>query len=148
MKIAVVTDDGTTISQHFGRATKYAVFDIREGEILTRELRDKAGHHSFHHNHGAHEHDHDDKEGRGMGAHSADKHSQMAATIRDCEVLLARGMGRGAQVSMQQAGIQTLQVDFHAVEDAIQALINGEIDQHIHEQLCGEHGRDHHDSSA
>ncbi|MGD2027500.1 MAG: NifB/NifX family molybdenum-iron cluster-binding protein [Anaerolineales bacterium] len=145
MKIAVVTDDGTTISQHFGRATKYAVFDIREGEILTRELRDKAGHHSFHHDHGAHEHDHDNKEGRGMGAHSADKHNQMVAAIRDCEALLTRGMGRGAQMGMQQAGIQTLQVDFHAVEYAVQALINGEIDQHIYEQLCGEHDHDHHD---
>ena len=136
MKIAIVTDDGAAISQHFGRATKYAVYDIQEGKIIGKELRDKPGHRTFHqseHDHHSHEH------GRGMDAHSADKHTRMVDAIQDCSVLLARGMGRGAKISMEQAGIQAFQVDFDRIDEAVQALIDGSIDQHIHEQLCGEH---------
>ncbi|MCB2178782.1 dinitrogenase iron-molybdenum cofactor biosynthesis protein [bacterium] len=147
MKIAVVTDDGKSISQHFGRATKYAVYDIQEGKILSTELRDKAGHHTFQQPGEPHHHDHDHghaHEGRGMDAHSADKHALMVAAITDCEVLLCRGMGRGAFTSMEQAGIKPLPVDFHAIEEAIQALMDGKIDEHIHDQLCGEHGHHHH----
>jgi predicted Fe-Mo cluster-binding NifX family protein len=140
MKIAIVTDDGATISQHFGRATQYAVIEVREGKIIHRELRDKAGHHTFQHSeHDHHDHDHSHEHGRGMGAHSADKHTRMIESIQDCTVLLARGMGRGAKISMEQAGIQAFQVDFDRIDDAIEALIDGSIDQHIHEQLCGEH---------
>ena len=137
MKIAIVTDDGATISQHFGRATKYAVYDVQEGKILGKEVRDKPGHHTFHqsgHEHHSHSHEH----GRGMDAHSADKHTRMVEAIQDCGVLLVRGMGRGAKISMDQAGIQAFQVDFDRIDEAVQALIDGSIDQHIHEQLCGE----------
>lgn len=143
MKIAVVTDDGSTISQHFGRATKYAVYDIEEGKVLSKELRDKAGHHTFQQEGHEHHHDHHHEHGHGMDAHSADKHAQMVASITDCEVLLCRGMGRGAFLSMEQAGIKPLQVDFHFIEEAIRALLAGEIDKHVHQKLCGEHGHDH-----
>ena len=143
MKIAIVTDDDATISQHFGRATKYAVIDVQEGKILGRELRDKPGHHTFHQLEHDHDHDHSREHGRGMDAHSADKHIQMVAAIQDCGVLLARGMGQGAKISMEQAGIQAFQVDLDRIDDAVQALIDGSIDQHVHEQLCGQHGHDH-----
>lgn len=58
-RIAAVTDDGETISQHFGRATKYAVLTVEDEQITHRELRDKAGHHKFHQqeHHGEHQHD-------------------------------------------------------------------------------------------
>jgi hypothetical protein len=36
MKIAAITDDGITISQHFGRAPYYMVLTIENGEILQR----------------------------------------------------------------------------------------------------------------
>ncbi len=31
MKVAVVTDDGKTFSQHFGRARYYQVYEIKDG---------------------------------------------------------------------------------------------------------------------
>ena len=102
MKIAIVTDDGETICQHFGRATKYAVVEIEQGKILHKELRDKAGHHTFQNQ--EHDHYHDHEHGRGMGAHSDDKHTQMVASITDCSVLLARGMGRGAKLRLARCG--------------------------------------------
>ena len=47
MKIAIVTDDGKTISRHFGRATHYLVVTAEDGKIIERELREKLGHQHF-----------------------------------------------------------------------------------------------------
>jgi len=47
MKIAAVTEDGTTISQHFGRAPYYLVVTVEDGQIVNKEKEDKVGHHSF-----------------------------------------------------------------------------------------------------
>jgi predicted Fe-Mo cluster-binding NifX family protein len=44
MKIAAVSDDGTTISAHFGRAPFYVVVTVEDGRIVARETRDKMGH--------------------------------------------------------------------------------------------------------
>ena len=46
-KVAAVTDDGETISQHFGRALYYEVLTIENGKIAKRERREKIGHHNF-----------------------------------------------------------------------------------------------------
>jgi predicted Fe-Mo cluster-binding NifX family protein len=43
MKIAVITDDGKTISQHFGHAPYYLVVTVENNKIIDRELRDKPG---------------------------------------------------------------------------------------------------------
>ncbi len=47
MKIAAITDDGKTISQHFGRAAHYLVATVEDGKIVNREMRDKLGHAHF-----------------------------------------------------------------------------------------------------
>ena len=72
MKIAAVTDDGKTISQHFGRASKYMVVTVENGEEIGRELRDKLGHRDF------------QKEGdeEGHSHHEDDERGQDSGTIR------------------------------------------------------------------
>jgi predicted Fe-Mo cluster-binding NifX family protein len=47
MKIAAVTEDGITISQHFGRAPYYVVVTIADGRVVSKEVRDKVGHAQF-----------------------------------------------------------------------------------------------------
>ena len=47
MKIAAVTEDSITISQHFGRAPMYLVVTVEDGRIVSRETRDKLGHAQF-----------------------------------------------------------------------------------------------------
>ncbi len=41
MKIAVVTDDGMTVSQHFGQARYYAVLTIEEQRVSGRRMLDR-----------------------------------------------------------------------------------------------------------
>ena len=43
MKIAAITEDGKTISLHFGRALSYLVLTVEEGVITQREIAGEAG---------------------------------------------------------------------------------------------------------
>ena len=78
MKIAAITDDGNTISQHFGRAQYYLVATVENGQIVNREMRNKLGHTQF--SNQPHE---EDKPGQphGMDSASHNKHLQMAEAI-------------------------------------------------------------------
>lgn len=131
MKIALVTDDNETISPHFGRAKKYSVLTLEDGQITARELREKANHQDFQREglEGKHEH-HDDPRGRGYGRHSEEKHSRMFATINDCQMLIARGMGQGAYNGLQQMGIKPIITDIPEIDQAVQEVIDERIVDH------------------
>jgi len=47
MKTAALTENGTTVSRHFGRAPLYAVTMLEDGNIVRKETHNKTGHHSF-----------------------------------------------------------------------------------------------------
>ena len=128
MKIAAITDDGKTISQHFGRAPYYLVATVENGQIVSRELREKFGHSHF-----ANEPHAADVPGQphGMDSGSHDKHMLMAQAITDCEALLCRGMGMGAYESMKVAGIRPVVTDIVTIDEAVLAYINGKIVDHV-----------------
>ena len=124
MKIAAITDDGKTISQHFGRARYYLVFTVEEGRILQQEMRDKAGHHSFapqpgdeHHASGSH----------GFDPASRSRHAQMLGVIADCQAVLAGGMGLGMQRNLEEVGIRPLLTDVEDIEEAVHAFVEGRL---------------------
>ena len=127
MKIAAITDDGQTISAHFGRAHHYLVLTVTDGEVVKQELRDKAGHHNFGGEHGHHHEHHDHEQGHGFGRGARQRHAQMLANIEDCDILLARGMGRGAQVALQEANIETILTDLKSIEEAVQVYLKGDL---------------------
>jgi len=127
MKIACITEDGITISQHFGRAPYYLVLTIEEGKIISREKRAKLGHNQFQetpHEEAPH------AEGHGMDPASYDKHVSMAEAIADCKVLLCGGMGTGAYESMRRLNIQPIITDVRDIETAAQAFIKGTLVDH------------------
>jgi transcriptional regulator with XRE-family HTH domain/predicted Fe-Mo cluster-binding NifX family protein/mannose-6-phosphate isomerase-like protein (cupin superfamily) len=127
MKIAVITDNGKTISRHFGRAPYYLVLTIEEGKIVNREMRDKMGH-----NHFSAEPHADEQHGAGHGMDSAshDKHVSMAEAIADCKALLCGGMGMGAYESMRRLNIQPIVTELEDIEAAAQAFIDGKLIDH------------------
>jgi predicted Fe-Mo cluster-binding NifX family protein len=128
MKIAIITDDGKTISQHFGRAQYYLVATVENGQVINHELRDKLGHANF-----ANEPHDPETPGQphGFSPASQDRHAQMAQAITDCEVLLCRGMGMGAYESMKTYGIRPIVTDIVAIDDAVKAYIDGDIVDHV-----------------
>ncbi len=127
MKIAVITDDERTVSQHFGRAPYYLVATIENGQIMKRERRDKLSHAHFANEPHADESHAADPRGHGFDPAAQDRHAQMAATIADCDVLLCRGMGAGAYAGMQQAGIRPIVTDIPGIDEAVQAYLDGRI---------------------
>ncbi len=129
MKIAAVSEDGVTISQHFGRAPYYVVVTIEDGKVVSKELRDKLGHAHFANEPHGEQHGSDPR-GHGFDPAAQNRHARMAATIQDCEILLARGMGAGAYASLTQAGIRPILTDISSIDEAVQAVLRGDIVDH------------------
>ena len=55
----------------------------------------------------------------------------MAGAISDCQVVICGGMGMGAYESMRQLNIQPVVTDMTDIEQAIQAYIDGKLEDHI-----------------
>ncbi len=125
MKIAVISDNGTTVSQHFGRALYYVVVTVEDGEVVEKEKRDKPGHHSFAHQ--RQEHSHHPGEGHGFGAKSQSKHAAMAEPIADCKVLIAGGMGWGAYENLTSRGVETIVTDIKNIDEAVKLYLEGKL---------------------
>ena len=125
MKIAVVTDDGQTISRHFGRAALYAVVTVEDGAVVARELRSKSAPHR-------------QTDGRAQGGvedHSGpaarDKHTAMVGPIGDCTWVVAGGMGRGAYTHISAAGLRPVVTTLHGVDEAAIECAAGRIVDHV-----------------
>ena len=123
MKVAVVSDDEVNISQHFGRASYYVVVTVKDGEIISRETREKAGHHTFATQH----QDFASGERHGYDAGSQTKHAKMAEAIADCQVLLAGGMGWGAYESMQSYNIKPIVTDVKNIDEAVRLYLDNRL---------------------
>lgn len=117
MKIAFATEDGQTISRHFGRARKYAVLTVENGMIVSRELRDKSAPH-WRADRPA-EGEEEAKNGvHGEGHADRAKHLEMLAAVADCEVMIAGGMGKGAHDHATAAGIRPVVTSLHDIDEA------------------------------
>ena len=128
MKIAAITDDGKTISQHFGRAPYYLVVTIEDNKIVDCEMRNKLGHVQFQEE--GH-HDENSGERHGFGPEADHRHGRMAEAIADCEALLCRGMGMGAYESMKVLNIRPVVTDIADIEEAVLAYTKGQIVDHV-----------------
>ncbi|MEA3450823.1 MAG: NifB/NifX family molybdenum-iron cluster-binding protein [Bacteroidota bacterium] len=125
MKIAVITNDGQTISQHFGRASHYKIFIVENNEITEQETRErKTGHNAQGQSHN-HE-QHDNSQGHGIG--QDDKHDQMAREIGDCQILIAGGMGIGAYKRFFENGISVMMTDKSDISDAVKLYSEGKLE--------------------
>jgi len=130
VKIAVVTDDGRSVSPHFGRARAYLVVTVEDGAVVGRELRPKPAPHleagaSHGGGHGAPDGAHD---GAHDGPAARARHDGMIAPITDCAGVIARGMGRGAFDRISCAGIRPVVTDIVDPDDAALAFADGRIE--------------------
>ncbi len=124
MKIAAVSEDGATISQHFGRAPLYVVVTVENGKIVSKENRDKAGHRTFA---GGQHPEMAPGERHGYDAGAQSRHAAMAQSIDDCQVLIAGGMGSGAYDSLKSRGIETVITDISNIDEAVKLYLDGKL---------------------
>jgi predicted DNA-binding protein (UPF0251 family)/predicted Fe-Mo cluster-binding NifX family protein len=124
MKIAVVTENEVTISQHFGRAPWYEVFTAENGKISGKEKRSKVGHNQF-----AGQHEQHTAQGgqHGFDPASQNRHAGMAETISDCQVIIAGGMGMGAYESLNSYKIEPIITDVQNIEEAVNLYLQGKL---------------------
>ena len=129
MKLAIVTDDKKSISQHFGRANYCAVLTVENGQIIHREIREKISHKHFAGE--LHEHSGGSDQKHGFDPVSQSRHGQMFQAITDCETLICRGMGTGAYESMREYGIRPIITDIETIDDAALAYADNSIVDHV-----------------
>jgi len=124
MKIAVITENEVTISQHFGRAPLYVVFTVENGKITGKEKRAKLGHNHFTGQQGPHT-----AQGaqHGFDPASQSRHAGMAEPIKDCQVIIAGGMGMGAYESLKTYKIEPIITDVQDIEKAVNLHILGKL---------------------
>jgi len=115
MKIAFVSDDGTTIHRHFGRARQYAIVTIEDGQETHREIRAKSACHGHDHAGSAQDH-HDD-------AH----HDALLAAIADCQMVVAGGMGAGMDERLRGGGITPVRTRILAIDTAVAHYLSGHL---------------------
>lgn len=132
MKVAVVTDNGKTVSKHFGRATHFAVVTLQGTQIAGLELRPNPGSKEL-------EPDaHEPRRGQpgaqpdchGYGAKGAAAHQAIAAAVADCEAVLAGGMSWAARECLAANGIKPIITDIETIEQAVAAYRDGTIVDH------------------
>ncbi len=115
MKIVFPSEDGRTISRHFGRAPYLVVATVQEGEPVKLEQRQKAFHGQQEEPH-AHE----------TGQHEH-MHADMFAVISDCQVLISGGMGQPAYDSAIQHGLKVIMTGETDIDSALKAYQEGKL---------------------
>ena len=115
MKLAVATDDGVSVSTHFGRSRYFLVLDMDGTAIKSREQRTNT--HTAHAQgncHGGGRHDH---------GHS---HAAIVEALKDCSAVLCAGMGWRAASDLTAHGIQPFVVESgSSAEQAVSAYLAG-----------------------
>ncbi len=140
-KIAIATDDGATVSLHFGRAQFFEVVTFAGGAVTARERRAKAGHHSFagsegeqHHagaepqGGGEHRHHSEDGHGHHGGPASRDRHQAMLSSVTDCQAMVVRGMGQGAVEHFRTSHTVPVLTGLHTIDEVIAAVAAGTLE--------------------
>jgi predicted Fe-Mo cluster-binding NifX family protein len=131
MEIAVLTDDGATVSQHFGRARYYAVVTVEEGRESGRELLDRTDTLLPVAEHEARQGLTGEIDCHGAGTAAAASHLRMVQPIRDCQVLLGGGMSWSARECLLGAGIRPILTDIESLDQAVEAYLDGTIVDHV-----------------
>jgi predicted Fe-Mo cluster-binding NifX family protein len=125
-KIAFPTDDGETISRHFGQASHFKVLSLSDGRLGASELREKANH----------------RRGEQAATEGGHPGQQMVETVSDCQVVISGGMGRPMLARLEAAGLQVYLVREESIAAAAQAFLAGTLQDD--RRLVHQH-HEHHD---
>lgn len=116
MKIAVASNDGVSVSEHFGRTNRFVVYEVADRTIVGEELRngirlpDGMG---------------ICESRRGLNQATID-YSAIVAALDDCQVILCRGMGWRAASALVRGGLNPLVIQGDvSPREAVQQYLSG-----------------------
>lgn len=118
MKVAVASEDGTSVSRHFGRSACFIVYEIEGSRITGKEVRQNTytshAQGNCHGEESAHEHHH--------------SHSPIVSALHDCEAVLCYGMGWRAAEDLTANNIKpVVMAQEHTPDEAVALLVAGEL---------------------
>jgi predicted DNA-binding protein (UPF0251 family)/predicted Fe-Mo cluster-binding NifX family protein len=115
MRVAVTYDNGNVFG-HFGRTEQFKVYDIEDGSIVSSKILDTNG--------------------EGCGALAG------ILNIADVDALICGGIGGGAQMALEEAGIKLYAGASGNTDAAVEALIAGTLNA-SGEANCNHHDHEH-----
>lgn len=105
MKIAIGTDNKKTIRKgHFGESRFYAIFEILNGEIMSREIRENPGGEEEHHG----------------------EPGKILELLNDCEIFMAQSMGKKSMARIAEKKIDCIVTEFPGIDQALQKFLDAE----------------------
>lgn len=125
MKIAVASDDGKTIAEHFGRTQGFMIYEISEkGEIVSKTYRQN--------NHTHHKQGHQDN--RNLGEHHGHDHGTVLVLLKDTQAVISRGMGRRILYDLDNAGIKPFIVTVMDADEALEKYLQDQLESDLNRQ--------------
>lgn len=117
MKIAFASDDGKTISAHFGHAQCFVVVTVEDGEILGKEERkvsETLERSAAGHNEGA------------CYCHASGGNTARLSLLDGCQAVVCLGMGPRAAEHLRSVGIRPVVIADHiSIEQAALQFASG-----------------------
>ncbi|MBO6310510.1 MAG: DUF134 domain-containing protein [Oribacterium sp.] len=115
MRIAVTYENGQ-IFQHFGRTSEFKLYDIADGKVINEQI---------------------------VGTNGAG-HGALAGFLKNAQadVLICGGIGGGAQMAMQEAGITLYGGNSGSADEAVSAFLANTLVQN-EDPTCDHHGHEH-----
>lgn len=116
MRVAVTYENGN-VFQHFGHTEQFKVYDVEDGRITAGQVT----------------------ETHGSG------HGALAGFLKDlrADVLICGGIGMGAKMALEEAGIRLYGGVSGDADEAVRALLEGKLNYNPDVQ-CSHHGEGHH----
>ena len=116
MKLAIATDDFSTITGHIGRCNGFLVFKIEDDQIISREERENAfTNHKLEglHQQGIHNHSHG--------------HTNLVDGLKDCSHLICSAAGWRVVEDLKNNGIEVIFTSENDAEIAALKYYRGEL---------------------
>jgi len=118
MKIAVATNDNSTVAGHVGRCRAFLIYQTDGSNIQSKEVRENSFTHHGQKNGGGEEHH---GEGQGHG------HQNLIEGLKDCEVLIFNHGGWRLIEDMKAHNITPILTNEEIAESAVLKYIKGEL---------------------
>lgn len=116
MKIAVTYEDNN-VFQHFGRTKHFKVYDVKDQKVISSEIMDT----------------------NGVG------HGALAGllAVNGIDVLICGKLGKGAQMALEDAGIQLTAGASGNTDTVVEKYLHGELTSEQGQGSCDHHDHTH-----
>lgn len=101
IKIAVPTDNKETISEHFGRTKYFAVYELKDGKIASKQILENA-----------------------FQSHERGEHGGLLNVLKDFDEIVCYNMGMRMQMDLQKLNVAVSLTSKSKLSDIIQERLN------------------------